>query len=142
MDHRSPLERLIVSDERQAASAAPGAWQMKTSTITLTLLLIGAAFGSGIAGTEYRGIAWIAFAAFAVFVASRMSGFDEALQAEKAAHDVTALALSEAGRQLNAMAEDLSSARADLERATRDREDTPTRVYAATWATERIEEAA
>jgi hypothetical protein len=142
MDHRSPLERLIVSDERQAASAAPGAWQMKTSTITLTLLLIGAAFGAGVQQTEYPGIAWIAFLALAVFVASKTAGFDEALHAECAEHNLTLAALSEAGRQLNAAHEELSSARADLERATRDREDTPTRVYAATWATERIEEAA
>jgi hypothetical protein len=126
-------------DRINAASAQPGTWQLRTSTITFILLLIGAAFGSGIRQTEYPAIAWIAFAAFALFVASRMSGFDEALQAEKAAHDVTALALGEAGRRLNAMAEELSSACADLERATRDRADTATTIYAATWKTEALE---
>jgi uncharacterized membrane protein YtjA (UPF0391 family) len=126
-------------DRINAASAQPGTWQLRTSTITLVLLLIGAAFGSGIAGTEYRGIAWIAFLAFTILVATRMSGFDEALEAEKRAHDLTARALSEAGRQLNEQAEELSAARAQLERYERDAEDTPTRVYAATWATEALE---
>lgn len=89
---RSAFERFVVSDERQAASARPGAWQLSTPVVSATLLFFGAAFGAGIQRTEYPLIAWIVFIAVGCYIASKMDGFDapiKALELEREAHDKT-----------------------------------------------------
>jgi hypothetical protein len=147
MSTRSSFERLIVSDTRQRASAAPGAWQLSTPLATFFLLFFGAAFGAGIRQTAYPALAWVVFIALAAFIASKMDGFDSATQRARQERDdmqvALDVALGELDRVSNAartLAKDNAGLRASLETSQALAAGVAS-DYAATWQTERMEAA-
>lgn len=103
MSDRTPFERAIVSDKRQAQSASLTSWQLHPTTITLACLLFGAAFGAGIRQTEYPIVGWIAFLALAVLLSSKMRGFFEALRDHIESNQQYEAAYHARGEELHAM---------------------------------------
>ena len=77
MNHpRTSFERLIVSDERQAQSAAPGAWQTSTRVLATTFFLIGAGWVQGATLTGQPALAALAALVFFALVVWKLDPTD------------------------------------------------------------------